>query len=168
MKVKVKYFYPQISNQNMINIQNDNNALNIEYNEHKMLNAYQKNSKKMNKNWSKRLHDSHDKAFSKTNCTSNHTEFNKNKIDSRLKDRMKTQNQKELSMLLSSWSSSASRKNKNKQQILSKSTNPFSSHDKMQWITESIPWQVKKAPQVSGTDGWNKSESKATSKDARK
>ena len=91
----------------MINIQNDD-IVNVEYNEHKMMNAYQKNFKRIAKNYSRRLYESYDKTFSKTNCTSNHTEFNKNKIGNQLKDRMKTQNQKELSMLLSNCSSSAS------------------------------------------------------------
>lgn len=131
VKVKAKYFYPdQVSNESNINIQGDTTA-NLEYNEAKMVNLYQENLKKA-ENQHKQRTESYEKAFVVTNCTSNQVEGAR-RFDNKTQSYVKTQNNQELSkLLISSCSSSMSRKPKKRSKALSKSTNPFSSQDKIQ------------------------------------
>lgn len=76
-------------------------------------------------------------------------------FDDKIRERVKTQDQNNLSkLLMHNWSSSMSRKNIRKinwvkPSVLSKSSNPFTRIDKINFVTESSAWKVRKAPTVS-------------------
>lgn len=129
-------------------IQNYENSFNNEYNESKMVSVYHKNLKLLN-NKSYNTNYTTDKGVFDTNWSSSKTETSKNKSVDYIKKYVKTQNNKELSkLLMSSCSSSISRKSKSKKsQMMKSSTNPLSNKE-VQYITDSTLCERTMAPQI--------------------
>lgn len=116
--INVKYFYPsQISNDNMINIQNFDENTNVDYDELKMINMFDQ----MNKNYAnyKIINKQNSKIFEQMieknkviNKNTSQPSSSKNPYNNTIKECLKTQNNKELSkLLLSSSSASMTKKN---------------------------------------------------------